>query len=214
MDSPTTVNRHPERGKYDTETIYSILDEAYVCTVSFVVDERPVAIPTIHARVENMLYLHGSPASRMMTSIAGAPVCVTATLVDGLVLARSVFNHSMNYRSVVLFGQGRLVQDREEKVAAMRAVTEHVLPGRWDEVRQPNAKEIAGTQIVAVPIDQASAKVRAGAPIDDEGDEANHIWSGVIPLILRAGAPIADRPELATPQTVLNTQETGWSRSR
>lgn len=212
--SRTTVNRLADRGRYDAETIHAILDEAYICTVAFVADGAPVAIPTIHARIGDTLYLHGSPVSRMLGTLASgeADVCVTATLLDGLVLARSVFHSSMNYRSVVVFGRAHLVTNRDEKLAAMRAVTEHVLPGRWDEVRQPSPKEIAGTQIVAIPISEASAKIRSGAPIDEEGDLALDIWSGVIPLQLTPDPPLADRPELATPGSVLATQEPGWTR--
>jgi len=199
----STVQRLPERGRYDAPTIHAILDEAYICTVAFVVEGSPIAIPTIHARIDDTLYLHGSNVSRMLSTLAGGvECCVTATVLDGLVLARSVFHSSMNYRSVVLFGRAQPVTDRDEKVRAMRAVTEHVLPGRWDEVRQPNAKEIAGTQIVSITIDDASAKIRTGAPVDEEGDLVLDIWSGVVPLTLMPGAPIADRPELETPGSV------------
>lgn len=209
------IQRLPERGRYDAETIHAILDEAYICNVAFVLDGSPMAIPTIHARIDDTLYLHGSNVSRMLSTIAGgAEVCITATVLDGLVLARSVFHSSMNYRSVVLFGRAQPVTDRDEKLRAMRAVTEHVLPGRWDEVRQPNAKEIAGTQIVSIPIDEASAKIRSGAPVDEEGDLALDIWSGVIPLTLIPGDPIPDRPELDTPGSVRAVAESERHRTR
>lgn len=198
----TTVTRHPERGRYDRETIFSILDEAFVATVSLVIDDAPVGIPMLHARIDDTLYLHGSPASRLLDRLlAGADVCVTATIVDGIVLARSTFNSSMNYRSVVLLGQGRPVRDEEEKMAAMRAVSEHVAPGRWDEVRPPTTKEIAGTRIAAIPISEASAKIRTGPPIDDEGD-VDTIWTGVIPLTTLAHEPVPVFPNLETPTSV------------
>lgn len=211
----TTVQRLGDRGRYDAEAIHTILDEAYICTVSFVHDGAAMAIPTIHARIGDTIYLHGANLNRMLTTIAASQqeICITATLLDGLVLARSVFHHSMNYRSVVCLGVARPVTDPAEKLAAMRAVTEHVLPGRWDEVRQPSPKEIAGTQIVAVDIAEASAKVRSGEPKDEEGDRSLDIWSGVIPLTLTAGAPIPVRPDLPTPATVRSTQAPGWARA-
>jgi len=196
----TTVRRLADRGRYDTATVHAILDAAPACTVAFVEEGAPVAIPTIHARLDEVLYLHGSPASRLLTVAAsGEELCVAATLIDGIVVARSAFNSSLNYRSVVLFGRGRLVTDLDEKLAAMRAVTEHILPGRWDELRAPTSKEIAGTAIVAMPIEEASAKVRSGPPKDDEGDAA--IWSGVIPLRTVPGEPLPER-DLPTPESV------------
>jgi nitroimidazol reductase NimA-like FMN-containing flavoprotein (pyridoxamine 5'-phosphate oxidase superfamily) len=191
------IHRHPERGHYDRETVDQILDEAPVCHVGFVADDHPVVIPTIHARVGDVLYLHGSPASRMLRLIGGgASVCVTATIVDGIVAARSVFHHSLNYRSVVIFGSARLVTAEKERWGAFRAITEHVLPGRWDEARHPNRNEDKGTMIVAVPIDEASAKVRTGPPGDADDDYELPIWAGVIPLAVTAGVPQAD-PRLA-----------------
>jgi uncharacterized protein len=186
----TTVKRHPERGAYDRATIDAILDEALICHVGFVADERPYVIPTIHARDGDTLYLHGSPASRMLRTIKeGVDVCVTATLLDGLVLARSVYNHSMNYRSVVVLGRAREVTDVDDKLHAMECVVEHIVPGRWAEARQPDAKEIKGTTILALPLDEASAKIRTGPPKDFDEDLELPVWAGVIPLDLRRGDP-------------------------
>ena len=192
MDAPsdrTTVRRLAARGRYDEETIHRILDEAMVCHVAFSTDEGPVVIPTIHARVGATLYLHGSPASRMLRSTVGAEVCVAATIVDGIVAARSLFHHSLNYRSVVVFGTPREVEDPDERMSAFRAITEHVLPGRWDEARRPSPKEDKGTRLLAIDIDEASAKVRTGPPGDDEEDLGSGIWAGIIPLRIVAGAP-------------------------
>jgi nitroimidazol reductase NimA-like FMN-containing flavoprotein (pyridoxamine 5'-phosphate oxidase superfamily) len=188
--SRSEVRRLPERGVYDTEAICSILDEALICHLGFVTDSGPVVIPTIHARVRDTLYLHGSHASRMMRSIPEDEVCVTVTIVDGIVAARSAFHHSMNYRSVVVFGTPRIVDDPEERMIAFEAVTEHVLPGRWAEARWPNEKEDKGTKLLALSIDEASAKVRTGPPVDDDEDMDLDIWAGVIPLSMTPGDPI------------------------
>jgi uncharacterized protein len=186
----TEVARHPERGVYDREAIYRILDEALICHVGFVHEGHPFVIPTIHARSGDTLYVHGSPASRMLKELgAGVDVCVTVTLLDGLVLARSVYNHSMNYRSVLVLGRARLLNDPAEKVAALEAVVEHVVPGRWDDARQPTKKELAGTSVLALPLDEASAKVRTGPPIDFEADLELSVWAGVIPVGLRTRTP-------------------------
>ncbi len=183
--------RHPDRARYDRETIDAILDEALICHLGFITEGHPVVIPTIHVRVGNDLVLHGSPASRMMRALrAGAEISIAATLLDGLVLARSVFHHSMNFRSVVLFGSGRVIDDPEEKLEAMRVFTEKTLPGRWDDARRPTDKEFKGTLMVAVPIDAASAKVRSGPPADADEDIGLPIWAGVIPYALRPGGPI------------------------
>ena len=189
----SAVRRHPERGSYDRETIDAILDEAIFCHVGFAVDGQPFVIPTIHSRVGDVVYLHGSPASRLLQRIAGpVDVCVTATILDGLVLARSVYNHSMNYRSAVVFGRARAVEEREEKLAALEAVSEHVVRGRWADARSPSEKELAGTRVLAVAIEEASAKVRSGPPSDFEADVPLPIWAGVIPLHVVAGAPETD----------------------
>jgi hypothetical protein len=180
------VRREPKRGRYDRETIDAILDEALYCHLAFQVDGQPYAIPTLHARVGDRLYVHGSAASRMLRhASSGFPVCVTVTLLDGLVLAKSVFNHSINYRSVVVLGQAELV-DGDEKRAALEAFTEHVAPGRWDEARQPSDKELKATWILSLPLTEASAKVRDGPPLDEPEDEDLPVWAGVVPVHLAA----------------------------
>jgi hypothetical protein len=186
----TKVKRHPERGAYDRATIDAILDEALICHVGFVADGQPYVIPTIHARDGDTLYLHGSPGSRMLRNLAeGIDVCVTVTLLDGLVLARSVYNHSMNYRSVVVLGRARELTDRAEKLHAMERIVESMVPGRWSEARQPNEAEIRGTTILALGLEEASAKIRTGPPKDFDEDLSLPVWAGVIPLDLRRGAP-------------------------
>lgn len=197
MVSRSEIRRKPERGAYDVETVNAILDEALICHVGFIAEDGyPVVIPTIHARQGTTLYLHGSPASRMLRSIKnGADVCVTVTIVDGLVLARSVFHHSMNYRSVVVFGQPREVTDREEKMRALEAVTEHVARGRWADARQPNETELNGTTVLAVDMEETSAKIRSGPPGDDEEDYALPIWAGVVPVSTTFGDAVED-PDL------------------
>jgi len=187
------VKRLPKRGAYDHKTVLKILDEAFVCHVGFVADGQPFVIPTNYGRVGETLYLHGSTASRMLRTLSeGIPVCVTATLIDGLVLARSAFHHSVNYRSVVILGTARLVQDATEKMQALRLFTEHIMKGRWDEIRQPNEQELKATTVLALPLEEVSAKVRTGGPIDDEEDYELPIWAGVLPLPVSPGAPIAD----------------------
>jgi nitroimidazol reductase NimA-like FMN-containing flavoprotein (pyridoxamine 5'-phosphate oxidase superfamily) len=189
----TQLKRGPKLGSFDRATIYQILDKAFVCHVGFTIDEHPVVIPTGYARAGDDLLIHGSAASRMLKAMAReVDVCVTVTLIDGLVLARSVFNHSMNYRSVVIFGRARIVSDAQEKVAALHAFTEHIIPQRWAEVRPPNQKELKATTVLALSLQEASAKIRTGDPIDDEEDYALDVWAGVIPLALSAGEPIAD----------------------
>jgi len=187
----TTVKRHPERGVYDRATIDSILDEALICHLGFVADGRPFVIPTIHARDGDTLYVHGSPGSRMLrTAKEGMDICVTVTLLDGLVLARSVYNHSMNYRSAVVLGRARELTDVDEKLRAMERVVEHVVPGRWGDARRPNDGEIKGTTILALPLDEASAKIRSGPPTDDDADLEFLVWAGVIPLRLTPSDPV------------------------
>jgi uncharacterized protein len=172
--------------------IDAILDEALLCHLGFVVDGQPFVIPTIHARDGDILYIHGSPGSRMLrTAKAEVDICVTATLLDGLVLARSVYNHSMNYRSVVVLGRAHEVTGLDEKLRAMQCVVEHVVKGRWNDARQPNEGEIKGTTILALPLDEASAKIRSGPPVDDEDDLALPVWAGVIPLRLEPSEPTA-----------------------
>jgi nitroimidazol reductase NimA-like FMN-containing flavoprotein (pyridoxamine 5'-phosphate oxidase superfamily) len=189
----TRVRRLPKRGVFDRETIYSILDEGFICHVGFAVDSNPVVIPTGYARIGDRLILHGSAASRMMRELSGGiDVCVTVTLIDGLVLARSAFHHSMNYRSVVIFGKAGIITGEDEKMEALRALTEHIVPGRWPDVRWPNAKELKATTVLTLPIEEASAKVRTGDPVDDEEDYEMDTWAGVLPLELKTGKPVSD----------------------
>jgi hypothetical protein len=189
----TQVKRLPKRGKYDRETVYSILDSGFVCHVGFNVDGQPYVIPTNYGRSGDTLYLHGSAASRMLRTLSeGVPVCVTVTHVDGIVLARSAFHHSVNYRSVVILGTARLVEDPAEKMEALRIFTDHVMKGRWDDVRQPTEQEMKGTTVLSLPLEEVSAKVRTGGPIDDEADYALPVWAGVLPLETVAKAPLPD----------------------
>ncbi|HEY8598958.1 MAG TPA: pyridoxamine 5'-phosphate oxidase family protein [Thermomicrobiales bacterium] len=199
-DRRNKVQRMPARGQYEREEVYQIVDAGLICHVGFVQDGQPFVIPTLHARDGDTLLLHGSSASRLMKHAgAGGAVCVTVTYVDGIVLARSIFNHSINYRSAVLFGSGHLVTEPEAKMAALAMFTERLLPGRWDDAREPNRKELKATAVVAIPIDSASAKVRTGPPHDDDEDLALPVWAGVLPLHQQFGTPIAD-PEAATEQ--------------
>jgi len=189
----TRVVREPQRGVYDRETIFKILDEGMVCHIGFSPDGQPFVIPTLYARVGDAIYFHGSAASRMLRGVEGGTnVCLTVTLTDGIVLARSVFNHSMNYRSVVALGKATLVEAPQEKLEALRAFTEKILPGRWKDARQPNEKELKATSILRLPLSEVSAKVRIGPPEDDEPDYALPVWAGVIPLRVVASAPIRD----------------------
>lgn len=187
------MRRLAERGDYDRVALDAILDEAPICHVGFVQDGQPFVIPTIHARVGDTIYFHGSPASRMLRRMkGGATICVTATILDGIVAARSVFHHSMNYRSAVVLGVARLVEDEDERLRAMEAVTEHVIPGRWAEARHPSERESKGTLLAAVAIEEFSVKTRSGPPGDEEDDYALPIWAGVVPLTLHPGEPIPD----------------------
>jgi uncharacterized protein len=209
----TRVVREADRAVYDRETVYRILDEGFLCHVGFVADGQPFVIPTSYGRQDANLYIHGSAASRMLRNLQikdggkekngqgtendgpgkeNVPVCITVTLLEGLVLARSIFNHSMNYRSVVMLGKATLVDDPAEKLAALRVLSEHILPGRWDDSRQPNERELKATSVLRVPIEEFSAKVRLGPPIDDAEDYAFPTWAGVIPLEMVASKPIDD----------------------
>jgi nitroimidazol reductase NimA-like FMN-containing flavoprotein (pyridoxamine 5'-phosphate oxidase superfamily) len=189
----TRVVREPQRAVYDRGAIYEILDEGFVCHVGFTADSQTYVIPTMYARVEDSIYFHGSAASRMLRNISnGVSVCITVTLTDGLVLARSVFNHSMNYRSVVALGIAKLVDDPAEKLNALHAFTEKILPGRWNDARQPNEKELRATSILRLPLTEISAKVRIGPVEDDTDDYALPVWAGIVPLRLVADAPIRD----------------------
>ncbi len=191
----TEVRRLPERGVYDQAFIKAVIDEALICHVGFTTDTGPVVIPTIHARVGDTLYLHGSPGSRMLRSTPDEQVCVTITIVDGIVAARSTFHHSMNYRSVVVFGTPRIVTDPDERMLAFEAITEHVIPGRWADARHPSDKENRATKLLALAIDESSAKTRSGPPGDEDFDMDLDVWAGVIPIAVSAGEPITD-PDL------------------
>jgi hypothetical protein len=189
----TQVKRLPKRGKYERETVFAILDAGFVCHVGFTVEGQPYVIPTNYGRSGDTLYLHGSAASRMLRTLSeGVPVSVTVTHVDGLVLARSAFHHSVNYRSVVILGTARLVTDPAEKMEALRVFTEHVMKGRWDDVRQPTEQELKATTVLALPIEEVSAKVRTGGPIDDEADYTLPVWAGVLPLETSVKEPVPD----------------------
>jgi len=200
----TRLDRHPERGSHDRETIHRILDEALVCHVGFTVDGQPYVIPASYGRVGEALYLHGAAASRMVCALErGVPACLTVTLLDGIVLARSAVRHSVNYRSVVVLGQATPVVDPAEKLMALRAITEHVIQGRWDDVRAPSKGELAATKVVRLAITEASAKIRAGPPDDDVRDLGRPVWAGVVPLELLPGAPVPDAstdPESSVPE--------------
>jgi uncharacterized protein len=189
----TKLKRLPKRGHFDRETVYSILDEGFICHVGFTVDGQPFVIPTGYARAGDKLYIHGSQASRMLRSLAGEiDACATVTIVDGLVLARSAFHHSMNYRSVLILGRASLVDDPVEKYDALLALSEHIVRGRWADVREPTEQEMVQTTVLKLPIEEASAKIRTGPPLDDEEDYALPIWAGVVPLKLVAGEPVKD----------------------
>lgn len=204
----TKLKRLPKRGNFERETINQILDEAFICHVGFIVNGQPFVIPTAFARDGENLIIHGSAASRMMRNLSeGIDVCVTVTLIDGMVLARSAFHHSMNYRSVVIFGKAKLVEDEAEKNEALRLFTEHLIPNRWDEIREPNSKELKGTTVLSLPITEASAKIRTGNPVDDEEDYELNVWAGVIPLYLQAGKAVDDerlKEGISKPQYVQN----------
>jgi nitroimidazol reductase NimA-like FMN-containing flavoprotein (pyridoxamine 5'-phosphate oxidase superfamily) len=211
------IRRHPERGAYDRATIDAILDEALVAHVGFIHDGGPVVIPISYGRSGDTIYLHGSSISRMLRSLAsGADVCLTVTLLDALVLARSTFHHSLNYRSVVIFGKGRLVTDPQEKERALECIVEHIVPGRTREARGPDEKELAATSVIALAIDEASAKTRSGPPIDAAEDLERATWAGLLPIAPNYGPPIADRfvPEgLEVPGTIARYARPGASHA-
>ena len=189
----TRLVREADRAVYDRESAYRILDEGFLCHVGFVADGRPFVIPTSYGRKDDCIFIHGSAASRMLRTVKeSVPVCITVTLLDGLVLARSIFNHSMNYRSVVVLGKATLVDDPGEKIEALRLLSEHIIPGRWADSRQPNERELKATSILRVPIEEFSAKVRKGPVVDDEEDYSFPTWAGVVPLQMVAGEPIND----------------------
>lgn len=187
------VRRIAKRGKYDKATIYDILDQSFLCHISFVLDGQPFIIPTLYARVDDAIYIHGSHISRMLKHLqTGEKICLSVTHVDGIVLARSAFHHSMNYRSAVIFGTGKLVESDEEKNLALKAISDNILRERWEDVRQPNQKELNVTSVIKIEIEEASAKIREGMPIDDDADYALPIWAGILPIDKGFGQPIAD----------------------
>jgi nitroimidazol reductase NimA-like FMN-containing flavoprotein (pyridoxamine 5'-phosphate oxidase superfamily) len=204
----TQVKRLPRRGQYDRDVVYKILDTAFVCHVGFSVEGQPYVIPTNYGRSGDTLYLHGSAASRMLRTLSeGVPVCVTVTHVDGLVLARSAFHHSVNYRSVVILGTAQLMMDPAEKNKALRIFTEHVMKGRWDDVRQPTEQELKATTVLSLQLEEVSAKVRTGGPNDDEADYSLPIWAGVVPLDTVVKPPIPDekrKSDLPVPEYLKN----------
>lgn len=209
----TRVKRLPKRGIYDRATVDAILDEGFICHVGFAVDGQPYVIPTAYARDGDHVVIHGSTASRMLRSIGqGIDVCVTVTLTDALVLARSAFHHSMNYRSVVILGRAEVIRDDAERLEALRLLTEHLVPGRWDDCRHPNASEMKATTILRIPIQEASAKVRTGPPGDEPEDYDLPHWAGVIPLVLTPGTPQPDpgrKADVEAPKYV-----TGYKRGK
>jgi nitroimidazol reductase NimA-like FMN-containing flavoprotein (pyridoxamine 5'-phosphate oxidase superfamily) len=205
------LHRLPRRGSYDSAVIYQILDSAFLAHVGFLQEGQPFVIPTLYGREGDKLYLHGAAASRMLRELeSGVPACVTATLVDGLVLARSAFHHSMNYRSVVAFGIARKIVDADQKICALRTISEHVIAGRWNAVRGPSEKELKATTVLEFAIEEASAKIRTGQPVDDEEDYGLPVWAGIIPLQMEAETPVPD-PRLTngvnTPEHVLRYQK-------
>lgn len=189
----TRLRRLPKRGEFDRAAVYAILDEGFVCHVGFVVDGQPFVIPTGYARDGNQLFIHGSQASRMLRELrGGVEVCVTVTLIDGLVMARSAFHHSMNYRSVVILGRAQVVDEPAEKMKALHSLTEHMAPGRWEQARKPNESEMKATMVLKLPLVEVSAKVRTGPPVDDEEDYSLPVWAGVLPLTVATGTPVND----------------------
>jgi nitroimidazol reductase NimA-like FMN-containing flavoprotein (pyridoxamine 5'-phosphate oxidase superfamily) len=213
----TTVRRLAKRGSFDRATVYSILDEALFCHVGFVIEGKPVVIPTIHARRGDLLYLHGSQANRMLRTLrGGVEACVTVTLLDGLVIARSAFHHSMNYRSVVVYGVATEVTDRDEKLIALETIVEHVVPGRTADARGPTDAELRGTLVLSIPLEEVSAKIRTGGPIDDEEDYALPIWAGELPFTVTPATPIADSrlaPDIALPDYIARYERPAGIRS-
>lgn len=192
----TRVKRSPKRAVYEKQTIYEILDEHFLCHVAVIDGNFPVVIPTLYGRKEDRLYIHGASSSRLLNLLQnGSEICLNVTLVDGFVMARSVFHHSMNYRSVILFGKANLVPDGDEKIKALKIITDHIVPGRWEEVRSPNSKELKATKILSVPIHEASAKIRTGPPADEPEDYLLDVWAGVLPVRIKAEKLTPD-PEL------------------
>lgn len=189
----STVKRVPKRGHYDSKTIHTILDQNHICHVGIVHQGAPLVIPTLYGRSGDQLFVHGASVSRLMTELEGEiELSISVAKTKGLVLARSAFHHSLNYESVVLFGKGSLISNTEEKLHALKSVSDHLIPGRWEEVRQPSAKELKATKIIAIPIEEATAKIRTGGPVDDKADYELDIWAGELPVVEKYGSPIAD----------------------
>lgn len=210
----TTLRRLPKRGFHDAETIHAILDEGFLCHVAFTMDGAPFVIPTLYGRRDDHIYFHGSAASRTLKAAAKLEVSVCVTLVDALVLARSAFHHSMNYRSVVLFGQAELLMDLREKNAALRVISDHLMPGRWDAVRPPNEVELKQTGVMSLRIDEASAKIRNAPPVDDEEDMTFDTWAGLLPLHLNAGTPSPDEKNIGALPGYITAYHPGPGRRR
>lgn len=206
----TKLKRLPKRGNFERETVYKILDEAFICHVGFCFNNQPFVIPTSYGRIGDRLVIHGSSASRMMRELSKEiDVCVTVTLIDGLVLARSAFHHSMNYRSVVVLGKAKIVTDEREKYEALKVLTEHIVPDRWAEIRPPTALELKATTVLSLPLTEASAKARAGGPVDDKEDYKMDVWAGVLPLQIIAGEPVKDdlmQSDIALPEYLKSYQ--------
>lgn len=204
----TKLKRLPKRGNFERETVYKILDEGFVCHIGFCFNNQPFVIPTSYGRIGDRLVIHGSAASRMMRELSKEiDVCVNVTLVDGLVLARSAFHHSINYRSVVVFGKAKIIEDEQEKYEALRALTEHIVPDRWSEIRPPTPLELKATTVLSLDLTEASAKARAGAPVDDKEDYEMDVWAGVLPLQIIAGEPVKDdllKAEILVPEYLKN----------
>ncbi len=204
----TKVNRVPKRAVYDKETIYKILDETFICHVAFKIDEQVFIIPTAYGRKDNKLFIHGSVKSRMLNSIrTGEDICISVTIIDGIVAARSIFHHSINYRSVIIFSKGKEIVGRDEKMNALNIITENIIPGRWDDARKPNEKELGITSVYEFKIDEASAKIRTGPPVDEKDDYDLNVWAGVIPLKTVTEKPIRDEilnDDISTPWYIDN----------
>jgi nitroimidazol reductase NimA-like FMN-containing flavoprotein (pyridoxamine 5'-phosphate oxidase superfamily) len=207
LTARTRLHRLPKRGSHDAATIHAILDAGFLAHVGFQVHGQPFVIPTLYGRQDDTLFLHGSAASRMLRQLeTGVSACVTVTLVDGIVLARSAFHHSMNYRSVVAFGTARKIAEAEAKTRALRVIADHVMPGRWQDARQPSEKELKATAVLEFQIEEASAKIRTGPPLDEEADYALPVWAGILPLRLESKEPVADprlKPGVAVPEYAL-----------
>lgn len=189
----STVKRVPKRGHYDSKTVNAVLDQNHICHVGIVHQGAPVVIPTLYGRSGDQLFVHGASVSRLMTELEGEiELSISVAKTKGLVLARSAFHHSLNYESVVLFGKGSLISNTEEKLHALKSVSDHLIPGRWEEVRQPSAKELKATKVIAIPLEEATAKIRTGGPVDDKADYELDIWAGELPVVEKYGSPIAD----------------------